>query len=125
VPDTPPETVADRTPNAPVVLSDIATSLLTEASGGGSGTAATSLTPGRDKSFTQTLVAVTSGNQLDPGHWNGPASLQIITGSAAVVDEGGRETIVGVGEWTPLGSATATVRAEEDVVGLLTVAPEV
>jgi hypothetical protein len=119
------ETVERRTPDAPVVLSDMATSLLEEAGrSGSSGTSATSLTPGTARTFTQTLVAVTGGNVLDPAHWNGPASLQVVEGVAAV-REGERATELGPGEWTLLTDLTGTVAAEQDLVVLLTVAPGV
>jgi hypothetical protein len=116
------EAVEARTPEPPVVLTDLATSLLEEATSSGSGTSATSLTPGTAKTLTQTLVAVTGGAELDPGHWNGPGSVHVVTGSAVVTDASGT-TVVGTGQWAPLGDDTSAVRADEDVVVLLTVAP--
>lgn len=116
------DTVDARTPDEPVVLSDLATSLLTEASGSGSGTAAVSLTPSDAKAFTQTVVAITSGNALDAAHWNGPGSVQVISGAATVSDEG-TDVELGSGQWARLRAGSGTVRVDEDTVVLLTVAP--
>ncbi len=115
------ETVAARTPEDPVTLSDLATSLLTEASSGGSGTSATSLTPSQHPAFTQTVVAVTSGNSLGAERWNGPASVQVITGTATVTADG-KDTELGEGQWASLSTGSGGVRADEDLVVLLTVA---
>lgn len=111
-----------RTPEEPVVLSDLATSLLSEAAGSGSGASAVSLTPTDAKAFTQTVVAVTGGNALDAAHWNGPATVQVVTGAATVSDDG-VEVELGSGQWARLHAGSGTVRADEDLVVLLTVAP--
>jgi hypothetical protein len=111
-----------RTPEDPVILTDLATSLLDEASSSASGTAAVSLTPSDAKAFTQTVVAVTSGSQLDAAHWNGPASVQVLTWAATVAADG-TDTELGTGGWTRLSAAAGAVRADEDLVVLLTVAP--
>ncbi|MTV27549.1 hypothetical protein FTX61_19330 [Nitriliruptoraceae bacterium ZYF776] len=118
------DTVEARTPDRPVVLSDVASSLLAETTSSGTGNAAVTLTPGADAGgFRQTLVAMTEGSGLDPDHWNGPASVQVVVGAARVTD-GGEGSTIGEGQWTQLTSAGATVRAEQDTVVLLTVAPD-
>jgi hypothetical protein len=116
------DTVAARTPEEPVVLTDLANSLLSEAASAGSGTSAVSLTPSDAKTFTQTVVAVTSGNALDAVHWNGPASVQVVLG-AATVSADGTDVELGAGQWARLHPGSGTVRADEDLVVLLTVAP--
>ncbi|MEX1178218.1 MAG: hypothetical protein WEB09_07125 [Nitriliruptor sp.] len=115
--------VEDRTPEDPVVLTDLANSLLSEAESSGSGTSALSLTPTDAKAFTQTVVAVTRGNQLGAEHWNGPASVQVIVGSATVSDAQGADTELSSGQWADLTAGAGGVRADEDLVVLLTVAP--
>lgn len=116
------DTVDARTPEDPVVLSDLANGLLAEASSSGSGTAATSLTPSEVKAFTQTVIAVLSGRTLDAAHWNGPATVQVIEGSATIAD-GAVEVALGRGQLARLQPGAGTVRADEDLLVLLTVAP--
>jgi hypothetical protein len=115
--------VERRTPEDPVVLSDLASSLLDEASGNSGGNAATSLTPTDVKAFTQTVVAVPAGNQLDAEHWNGPATVQVITGAATITDDDGVVVELGSGQLARLQPGAGTVRADRDLVVLLTVAP--
>lgn len=117
------DTVEDRTPEEPVVLTDLANQLLSEASSSGSGTSAISLTPAEVKAFTQTVVAVVEGHELDASHWNGPASVQVVTGAATVSADDGADTELGSGQWARLRSGSGSVRADEDSVLLLTVAP--
>lgn len=117
------DTVDARTPEEPVILTDLANHLLSEASDSGSGTSAVSLTPTDEKAFTQTVVAVVKGHELDAGHWNGPASVQVVTGAATVAADDGGDTELGSGQWARLRSGSGSVRADEDTVLLLTVAP--
>lgn len=115
--------VEQRTPEDPVVLTDLATSLLAEASSATSGNAATSLTPSTVKAFTQTVVAVPAGNQLDAAHWNGPATVQVISGTATVTGDDGVAIELGTGQLARLQPGAGTVRADQDLAVLLTVAP--
>jgi hypothetical protein len=118
------DTVAARTPEEPVVLTDLAHMLLSEASSSGSGTAAISLTPAEHKTFTQTVVAVVDGHELDAQHWNGPASVQVVTGAATVSASDGGDTELGSGQWATLRAGSGSIRADEDTVLLLTVVPD-
>ena len=115
------DNVDRRTPDLPVALGDVASSLLEEARSGNSGHAAVTLTPAEGGSFMQTLVAVCEGRSLDPGHWNGPASLQVIIGEASI--SGTSETLT-AGAWTTVPGDDADIAAKSDLVGLLTVVPQ-
>jgi len=117
------DTVDARTPEEPVVLTDLANQLLSEASTSGSGTSAVSLTPSEEKAFTQTVVAVVKGHDLDAQHWNGPATVQVVTGAATVSADDAADTELGSGQWARLRAGSGGIRADEDSVLLLTVAP--
>jgi hypothetical protein len=115
------ENVADRTPEVPASLDELASSLLDEARAGDSGHAAVTLTPASGGAFKQTLVAVCEGRSLDPDRWNGPASLQVLVGAASV---DGIDGTLRPGMWTVVPDAGAEISAQDDVVALLTVAPD-
>lgn len=115
------ENVAARTPDLPVSLRDLGESVLEEARAGDSGHAALTLTPTKGGPFKQTLVAVRDGGTLSPERWNGPASLEVISGEAAVSH---LERTLTAGEWTTLPDDGAEISARRDLVALLTVAPE-
>ena len=112
--------VAARTPDLPVSLDEMASTLITEARSGDSGHAALTLTPAEGGAFMQTLVAVCAGNSLDPQRWNGPASLQVILGQASVSGVDGTLT---ANSWTTIPEQGADITAHDDFVGLLTVVP--
>jgi hypothetical protein len=116
------DAVDARTPEDPVVLSDVGNRLLTEAASSGSGTAAVSLTPSAVTDVTQTVVAVTAGHTLDASHWNGPATVLTVTGTAQVADGDGTVDL-GTGQLARLRAGAGSIRADEDLVVLLTVAP--
>lgn len=113
------ENVQDRTPDLPVTLSDVARQLLDEARSSDSGNAALTLTPTTSGSVKQTVVAVTAGGAIGPDHWNGPATVQVLQGRARMGGDG-----LGTGEWTVVGGDSTDVSAEDDLVVLLTVAPD-
>lgn len=115
------ENVADRTPELPVQLPQLASDLLDEARNANNGHAALTLTPARGGPLKQTLVAVSAGGTLDPEHWNGPTSLQIISGRATI--DGGDQPVT-AGGWTIIGEGDG-IDADEDLVALLTVSPDV
>lgn len=114
------ENVAARTPSLPADLPQLGTELMAEARGSDSGHAALTLTPAEGGELKQTLVAVRSGGALDPEHWNGPASLQVLDGKAAVstVDDP-----LGPGGWTVIDGG-ASIQATDDLVALLTVSSD-
>lgn len=112
------ENVADRTPDLPASLRDLASQLLGEARDADSGHAALTLTPTTSPSVTQTVVAVTAGSSVGPEHWNAPATLQVLSGRATVGDD-----TVGEGEWTVVEADDTEISAADDLAILLTVAP--
>ena len=112
------ENVSDRTPDLPASLRDLATQVLGEARSSDSGNAALTLTPSTSGTVKQTVVAVKAGSSVGPEHWNGPATVQVLSGRATV----GGDTL-GEGEWTLVDGEAAEISAEEDLAVLLTVAP--
>lgn len=112
------ENVSERTPDLPASLRDVATQVLGEARSSDSGNAALTLTPTTSGGVKQTVVAVTAGSSIGPEHWNGPATVQVLSGRATV----GGDT-VGEGEWTVVEGEAADISAEDDLAVLLTVAP--
>lgn len=114
------ENVSDRTPDVPVQLPEVAADLLQEARGAEHGHAALTLTPTRGGPLKQTLVAVCAGGSLDPMHWNGPTSLQTITGRAHI---DGHDAAVEPGAWTVISDGDG-ISADSDLVVLLTVSPD-
>lgn len=112
--------VTARTPELPVSLADLGSSILEEARAADSGHAAVTLTPAEGGQLKQTLVAVEAGNALDPTHWNGPGSVQVIVGRASV---SGLDRAVSAGGWTTVPTQGGEITAEQDLVALLTVAP--
>ena len=113
-----PESIAQRTPEPPVALSDLGGQLLQEAREGSNGHAAITLTPGAD-GFTQTLVALSEGTALDPEHWNGPASVLVIEGRVRLSST---DQVVEPGCWAPLPDDHSDVLADADTTVLLSVA---
>lgn len=114
------ENVEERTPSLPADLSQLGTQLMAEAREADNGHAALTLTPAEGGSLKQTLVAVRSGGALDPEHWNGPASLQVLEGKAAISNV---DDPLGVGGWTVIDD-DASIQATDDLVALLTVVPD-
>lgn len=114
-----PLTVEERTPSAPVDVGRLAQQLRDEARSADNGHAAIALTPGRDREFTQTVVALRSGARLSPDHWNGPATLQVLEGVVAI--EGIDDDVAG-GQWAAVPKLDAAIEAREDSVVLLTAA---
>lgn len=114
-----PLTVEERTPSTPVDVARLAEQLREEAHRADHGHAAIALTPGRDREFTQTVVALRSGARLSPDHWNGPATLQVLEGVVAIE---GIDDDVGRGQWAAVPAPDAAIEAREDAVVLLTAA---
>lgn len=114
--------VSERTPDAPVRLEEIGRSLLDEARSNSDGRAAVTLTPSTGGPLKQTLVAVATGQRLDPERWNGRASLQVLSGAARIAEDG-EDHEVPAGCWSPITSDRAEISAAADLVALVTVAP--
>lgn len=114
------ENVQERTPSLPVDLHQLASRLKDEAMDADDGHSALTLTPSSGGALKQTLVAVRAGEALGPDHWNGPATIQVIEGKATLTDSD--EPVV-AGGWTVIGTSVS-VNADDDLVALLTVAPE-
>lgn len=114
------ENVEERTPTLPANLPELGAKLMQEARQGDSGRAAVTMTPAEGGVLKHTLVAVRSGETVGPEHWNGPASLQVLEGSATVSTI---DTPLGPGDWTVV-HGNASIQATEDLVALLIVSPE-
>lgn len=109
--------VRARTPVEPVHLEEVGRDLLREATEGGSGTAAATLTPSQAPEVTQTVVALTAGASLAPDRWNGPASVQVLTGRSHLATS---DVDLTPGTWARL-TDVEELTAVEDTVALLTV----
>lgn len=96
--------------------------LLASASTRPNGRAARTLTPGAGTALSQTLLALTAGNELQEHVAPGPATLQVLAGHA-VVTAGGDTVEIAAGQWSVIPPRPHGLRAEQDLVALLTVAP--
>jgi quercetin dioxygenase-like cupin family protein len=113
--------VLDRTPEPPVQLDELGAELLDEARGHANGRSALTLTPAEGGSLKQTLLAIQAGQELSEHPAPGPATIHILVG-AATLTGGGEEQRLGTGAWSPIPLENHGLRAEEDLVALLTVA---
>jgi hypothetical protein len=113
------ENVAARTPDLPVSLSDLAREVLQEARSSDSGNAALTLTPNESAAVKQTVIGVRAGGSVGPDRWNGPATVQVLSGRARI---GG--TDLAEGQWTVVEGQGTDVTADDDLALLLTVAPD-
>lgn len=113
------DAVNDRTPDLPASLEDLARQVLEEARSSDSGNAALTLTPQPAGPIKQTVVGVSGGGTLGPDRWNGPATVQVLTGRATV---GGNE--LAAGQWTVIDGSDTDITADGDLAVLLTVAPD-
>jgi quercetin dioxygenase-like cupin family protein len=116
---------ADRrhpfTPDEPLDLSDAGDSLLDDARRMASGRASRTLTPSAHGALKQTLVALQAGVELDVHVTNGPATIQLLRGSAAINSEEGTVPLRS-GQWATIPVARHDLRASDDTVALITVA---
>jgi quercetin dioxygenase-like cupin family protein len=109
-------------PQGPLDLAAAGKELTAEAGGMRSGRAARTLTPGVHAPLSQTLVALRAGVSLSEHELNGPATMQVITGRVTV--ESDEQTLeLAAGQWGTAPGARERVRADEDTVLLVTVAP--
>jgi quercetin dioxygenase-like cupin family protein len=113
--------VAERTPAGPQRLLDLGHQVLEEARSHSNGRSALTLTPGEGGPLKQTLLGIRAGEELSEHPAPGPASLQVLVGVATLVVDG-EEQRLEAGMWAPIPIALHGVRAEEDLVALLTVA---
>ena len=116
---------ADRrqpfTPDEPFDLSNAGDGLLEEARRMSSGRASRTLTPSAHGALKQTLVALQAGVELDVHVTNGPATIQLLRGSAAINSEEGTVPLRS-GQWATIPVARHDLRASDDTVALITVA---
>lgn len=109
-------------PDGPLDLDAAGDRLLDQARGMSSGRAATTLTPGAHTALKQTLVALCAGVELSEHHANGPATIQLLRGTATMNSAEGAVQLRG-GQWAPIPDARHDLLAEDDTVALITVAP--
>jgi quercetin dioxygenase-like cupin family protein len=111
--------VEDRTPRAPVELAELGRRLLDEARVHSNGRSALTLTPSDGGPLKQTLLAIRAGRVLDDHPAPGPATIHVLEGVATVTGE--EDQRLEAGHWAPIPRDPHGVRAEEDLVALLTV----
>lgn len=112
-----------RTPAIPhgaVALDEIAAELLDEARAASARRAARTLTPGRDAALSQTVLALLAGTALGEHPAPGLATLQVLTGRGELI-AGDEHLEVRAGQWTAIPDRPHSLRADEDLVVLLTV----
>lgn len=109
-------------PDVPLNLESAGEVLLTEARSMASGRASKSLTPGAHEPLTQTLMTLCAGRELGAHEANGPATLYLVRGRATLEWNGGSVELHG-GQWAPIPGVRHNLRAAEDCIALLTVAP--
>ena len=89
-----------------------------------SGRASKSLTPGAHAPLTQTLMTLCAGKELGAHEANGPATLYLVSGRATLESAEGTVELRG-GQWATIPQSRHNLRADEDTIALLTVAPTV
>lgn len=115
---------ADRTPSTPqgaFNLQAAADDLLAQARDAQNGRAARTLTPGEGAPLKQTLMALLEGRELSDHRSPGAATLVALRGRATLT-WGQQELEVPEGHWATIPQAVHGLRAETDLVLLLTVA---
>jgi quercetin dioxygenase-like cupin family protein len=111
-------------PHLPLDLAEAGQTLLDEARQMASGRAAKSLTPGAHAPLTQTLLTLCAGRELGAHEANGPATLYLVSGRATL--ESDEVTVeLRTGQWATIPPSKHNLRADEDTIALLTVAPTV
>lgn len=117
---------ADRRPSSapdqPLDLAAAGDSLMDEARAMSSGRAAKSLTPGAHEPLTQTLVALRAGVHVGADRLNGPATIYLLRGTATI-DSDDETIALASGQWAAIPRLGSDLRAGEDAVALITVAP--
>lgn len=103
-----------------VSLHGLGRELLSAASDAPSGRAARNLLPGSGHALTQTLLALVAGTVLADHATPGPASLQVLAGTATLTTDDSSCTVRS-GHWVTVPDGAHGLRAIEDLVCLLTV----
>ncbi len=115
---------ADRTPSTPEGAFDLqaaADDLLGQARDAENGRTARTLTPGEGAPLKQTLMALLEGRGLSDHRSPGAATLVVLRGRATLT-WGQQELEVPEGHWATIPAVVHGLRAETDLVVLLTVA---
>lgn len=112
------------TSDAPLSLQDTADEVLERARAADAGRAAHNLLPGKGGGLTQTVLALRAGAVLQDHVAPGSATLQVLHGSGRLHHDG-QELSLPTGSWAPVPRARHGLTADEDLVVLLTVAPDV
>jgi quercetin dioxygenase-like cupin family protein len=110
------------TPDGPLDLTAAGDDLLAEAQEMSSGRAARTLTPAPHGALKQTLVALRAGVQLSEHEANGPATIQLLRGSATI-NSGEGSIDLRPGEWSAIPDVRHDLQAHADTIALITVAP--
>lgn len=110
------------TPREPTDLDDLAGLMLEEAGGRDAGRAARTLTPGSGARLKQTVLAVRAGRRLQEHTTPGPATIQVLRGTAVVGLPDGQQTVP-AGSWMVIPDQPHDLEAVGDTAVLLTVAP--
>lgn len=114
---------ADRQlPDEPLDIDQIAETLLEEARSVDAGRASKSLTPVAHAPLKQNLVALQGGAELSDYTLNGPATIYLVRGSVTI-DAGNGGAELRTGHWAAFPAERHDLRADEDTVALITVAP--
>ena len=108
-------------PEGPLDLAAAGADLLGEAKSMASGRAARTLTPGLHAPLSQTLVAVRAGVELSEHDMNGPATILLLRGRVTM-NASAQPIELGAGQWVD-AATRHSLRADEDAVLLVTVAP--
>lgn len=114
--------VEERTPDSPVSLGELGSSLLDEAKANDNGRAALTLTPSLGGPLKQTVLALRAGHELAEHPAPGPATIHVLQGTARLI-AGGGETSLSAGVWAPVPQERHALRADDDTVAILTVVP--
>jgi len=114
--------VADRTPQPPVNLNEVGAKLMSEAREHDAGRSAVTLTPSDGGPLKQTLIALCAGAELSEHPSPGPAAIHVLTGTGTLT-HGGEELSISAGSWAPIPLEKHGLRADEDLLALLTVVP--
>jgi quercetin dioxygenase-like cupin family protein len=109
-------------PDQPLDLDSAGDALQAEAAEMSSGRAARTLTPAAHGALKQTLVALQAGTQLSEHETNGPATIQLLRGTATINSSQGTISLEG-GQWAVIPDVRHDLQATEDTVVIITVAP--
>jgi quercetin dioxygenase-like cupin family protein len=112
--------VAERTPEMPARLEELGAKLLDEARSQSNGRSAITLTPSEGGPLKQTLIALQAGSELQEHPAPGPSSILVLSGSGTMTSGDGEVELTSRC-WAPVPEAPHSVRANDDLVALLTI----